>query len=135
MVIMTIALVSLAELMAITLRMQMLGRNQTSATRLAQDKIDELMAINFDPAIDPAKAPMVSIGGSLTEDEDDHFDSDPQNLYKRRWVVAAGPADPGVPVADQANLRVLTVRVTPIVNDLRTTAPAEIVTIIRCWPC
>ena len=34
-VIMTIAMVSLAELMAITLRLQMLGRNQTAAARLA----------------------------------------------------------------------------------------------------
>jgi len=126
--ILTIALVSIAELMAITLRMQMLGRNQTSATRLAQDKIDELMTMNFTTA-------SLSLGGSLTADVANHFDSDDQNLFKRRWVVAAGPADPGVPVADQANLRFLTVRVTPVVVDLRTAAPAELVTIIRCWPC
>lgn len=128
MVILTIALVSMAELMAITLRMQMLGRNQTSATRMAQDKIDELMTKNF-------ADPELSLGGNLTADEANHFDSDDLNLYKRRWVVAAGPADPGVPPADQANLRILTVRVTPIATDFRTTAPAEIVTIIRCWPC
>ena len=46
-VIMTIALVSLSELMAITLRLQMLGRNQTAAARLAQDKVDELMTQKF----------------------------------------------------------------------------------------
>ena len=36
MVILTVALVSMAKLMAITLRMQQLGRNQTLAMRLAQ---------------------------------------------------------------------------------------------------
>jgi hypothetical protein len=130
-VILTITLVSIAELMAITIRMQMLGRNQTSATRLAQDKIDELMSTNFaDPAL--------SLGGNLTGDDPNHFDSDDQNLYKRRWLVAAFPDDPIVVAgdpADQGMLRVLTVRVTPIVTDLRGSAPAEIVTVIRCWPC
>ncbi len=46
-VILTVALVSMAELMAVTLRLQQLGRNQTTATRLAQDKIDELMSQNW----------------------------------------------------------------------------------------
>ena len=59
MVIMTVAMVSMAELMAITLRLQMLGRNQTAAARLAQDKIDELMTQNFNTAA------TVAIGGSL----------------------------------------------------------------------
>ena len=42
MMVCTIGLVSMAELMAVTLRLQQLGRNSTSAVRLAQDKIDEL---------------------------------------------------------------------------------------------
>lgn len=133
-VILTIALVSLAELMAITLRMQMLGRNQTAAARLAQDKIDELMNANFNTAA------TVAIGGSLTADEANHFDS-PSGLYKRRWTVAAGPADPAVAAAVAAGtlvanpVRVLTVRVIPTVNDYRTSTPVEVVTLIRCWPC
>ena len=130
MVIMTVALVSLAELMAITLRMQMLGRNQTAGVRLAQDKLDELMTQNFNTA------PAVAIGGSLVNDNwPNHFD-DPSdggdNVYKRRWVVAAGPADPGVPAN---SIRVITVRVIPLVNDLRTAPPTDLTTIIRCWPC
>ena len=133
-VILTIALVSLAELMAITLRMQMLGRNQTAAARLAQDKIDELMNANFNTAA------TVAIGGSPTADEANHFDS-PSGLYKRRWTVAAGPADPAVAAAVAAGtlvanpVRVLTVRVIPTVNDYRTSTPVEVVTLIRCWPC
>jgi prepilin-type N-terminal cleavage/methylation domain-containing protein len=129
MVILTVALVSLAELMAITLRMQMLGRNYTAAVRLAQDKVDELMTQNFNTAA------TVAIGGNLTMDVANHFD-DPSdggnNVYKRRWTVAAGPADPGVPAN---SIRVLTVRVIPLVNDLRTAPPTDLTTIIRCWPC
>jgi len=129
MCILTVALVSMAELMAITLRMQMLGRNHTSAVRLAQDKVDELMTQNFNTA-----AP-VSIGGSLTADVANHFD-DPNDggdmAYKRRWVVAAGPADPGVPAN---SIRILTVRVIPIVTDLRTSPPTDLTTLIRCLPC
>ena len=121
----------MAELMAITLRMQMLGRNQTAATRLAQDKIDELMTQNFNTAN------TVAIGGSLTTDVANHFDQplapDGTNLpYSRRWTVAAGPADPGVPAN---SVRVLTVRITPILSDRRSSTPIDVTTLIRCWPC
>lgn len=130
-IILTVALVSMAELMAITLRMQMLGRNQTAATRLAQDKIDELMTQNFNTAN------TVAIGGSLTTDVANHFDQpvdpDGSNLpYSRRWTVAAGPADPGVPAN---SVRVLTVRITPILSDRRSSTPIDVTTLIRCWPC
>ena len=59
MVIMTIALVAMAELMAITLRIQMLGRNETASVRLVQSKIDQLVAVNFSSAT-------VAVGGSLS---------------------------------------------------------------------
>jgi prepilin-type N-terminal cleavage/methylation domain-containing protein len=131
MVILTIALVSMAELMAITLRMQMLGRNQTSATRLAQDKIDQLMTESF------LTNPSVAIGGSLTGNVNNYWDtptdSDGNTLgFGRRWLVQAGPADPGVPAN---SVRILTVRITPVVNDLRTSPPVDMTTLLRCWPC
>ena len=91
MVILTIGMVAMAELMAITLRLQQLGRNQTAATRLAQDKIDELMSQNW------AAAPQLAVGGSLTADQANHFDTPPTFAgstalsYRRRWVVANGP--------------------------------------------
>lgn len=136
MIVLTVALVSLAQLMAITLRMQMLGRNQTAAIRVAQDKIDELMPLNFTNA-------QLSIGGSLTADAANHFDStDP--LYRVRWTVAAGPADPGVAAN---SVRILTVRVIPLTSltvaqggtrtraDNRTATVTDITTLVRCWPC
>ena len=136
MIVLTVALVSLAELMAIALRMQMLGRNQTAAVRVAQDKIDELHALNFTNA-------QLAIGGSLTADAANHFDaSDPQ--YRVRWTVAAGPADPPVPAN---SVRILTVRVIPLTSltvaqggtrtraDNRVANMTDLTTLIRCWPC
>ena len=135
MVILTVALVSMAELMAITLRMQQLGRNQTLAVRLAQDKIDELMSRNFTFA-------ELAIGGSLTGDVPNHFDvpgtgvavntTQGNRQYRRRWVVQALPGDNGSPAG---SLRRLTVRVIPIRNDNRIANSVELVTILRCWPC
>lgn len=126
MVILTIALVSMAELMAITLRMQQLGRNQTAAIRLAQDKIDELTTATF------AHASM-QCGGNLAADEanynDDAYDEDDDDAnledrgYHRRWLVAAAP--------DGANLRLVTVRVIPESTDRRISSPFELTTIIR----
>lgn len=134
MVILTVALVSMAELMAITLRMQMLGRNQTSAMRLAQDKIDELMSKTF---LDAVAAPDVQLGGSLTADDANHFDipvDEDGNMlgYQRRWLVRPGPVDPGV---DADSLRIITVRIIPVVNDMRVTNTTDLTSIIRCWPC
>jgi len=128
-VILTVGLVSMAELLAISLRMQMLGRNDTAAIRLAQDKVDELMTANFDTAL------AIQIGGSLDDDVTNYNDTPAVNGfstpgYKRRWTVAAGPADPGAVAAD---LRVLTVRVIPTTDDRRTSSPVELVTIIRRW--
>ena len=48
MLVCTVGLVAMAELMAVTLRLQQLGRNSTSAVRLAQDKVDELTTMTFD---------------------------------------------------------------------------------------
>lgn len=121
-VIMTIGLVSTAELLAITLRMQQLGRNQTAAVRLAQDKVDQLMSLNFDTATS------IAIGGSLTSNVANHNDT--VTGYTRRWVVAAGPVDPS---SVSANLRLLTVRVIPEVQDTRTAVSYDLVTVIRRW--
>ena len=119
MVICTIGLVSLAELMAVTLRMQQLSQNSTQAVRLAQDKIDELTTLSF--ATDAA----VSCGGSLTTDATDHNDVPANGAgYRRRWVVSAGPDG-------DLNLREVTVRVIPDVSDTRTATSYDLTTIIR----
>ena len=132
MMVCTVGLIAMAELMAVTLRLQQLGRNSTSAVRLAQDKVDELTAKNF------ATAAVASCGGDLDADVANHFDipmednGTPDNLaddvvvkgYKRRWLIEAGPdGDP--------NLRQITVRVIPDVDDRRMAAPYDLVTFVR----
>ena len=132
MVVCTIGLVAMAELLAVTLRLQQLGRNSTSAVRLAQDKIDELTTMNF------ITNPSAACGGSLDAPEPDHFDTPMQDNgtpdnpdddtvikgYTRRWIISAGPdADP--------NLREVTVRVIPEVNDRRVATPYDLTTFIR----
>jgi hypothetical protein len=123
MVILTIGLVSLAELLAISLRMQQLGRNETAAIRLVQDKLDQMSALNFDTAL------TIAIGGALDTDEANHFDTpldaDGNTLpYKRRWLVEAGPD--GNP-----DLRQITIRIIPTLADARTTGTFEMISIIR----
>ena len=139
MVVLTVALVSLAELMAITLRLQQVGRNQTAATRLAQDKIDELMSQNFTAA-------QLTVGGSLTADVANHFDAPvPAGgggaIYNRRWTVTAmNFGDQGnragvMTAVANGSTRLITVRVTPVASDRRTAPAVDLVTIVRCWPC
>jgi type II secretory pathway pseudopilin PulG len=132
MMVCTVGLVAMAELMAVTLRLQQLGRNSTSAARLAQDKVDELTTMSF-----TANA-SIACGGSIDADvanyndtpmedngtPDDTADDILAKGYTRRWVVSAGPdGDP--------NLRQVTVRVIPDVNDRRTSAPFDLTTFIR----
>ena len=137
MLVCTIGLVAMAELMAVTLRLQQLGRNSTSAVRLAQDKVDELTTMTFDTT-SPDYNPAVGCGGNLEAPAAPHTDTPmedngtPDNPaddtvtkgYTRRWVITAGPdADP--------NLRQVTVRVIPDVTDRRTAAPYDLTTVIR----
>jgi type II secretory pathway pseudopilin PulG len=132
MLVCTVGLVAMAQLMAVTLRLQQLGRNSTSAARLAQDKVDELTTMDFATNLSAA------CGGSLTAPVLNHWDTpmddngtpddatDDTNPkgYTRRWFISAGPdLDP--------NLRTVTVRVLPVVNDLRTAQPYDLTTIIR----
>jgi len=134
MVVCTIGLVAMAELLAVTLRLQQLGRNSTSAVRLAQDKVDELTTM-----VIFADHPPISCGGSLDANVDlIHNDMPLQDNgtpdvpgddtltkgYTRRWLVSAGPdGDP--------NLRQVTVRVTPEVQDRKIASPYELTTFIR----
>ena len=114
-VILVIGLVSMAELMAITLRMQMLGKNETAAIRLVQSKFDELVAVTFTNA-------SVAVGGSLTTDVATYNDA-PVSGYKRRWQIAA--------IAGETRVRTLTVTVIPTNADRRTNAQVQLTTIIR----
>ena len=132
MLVCTVGLIAMAELMAVTLRLQQLGRNSTSAVRLAQDKVDELTTMNF------TTNPAAACGGSIDADVADHNDmpmddndtpdDDTDDTvskgFTRRWIISAGPdANP--------NLRSVTVRVIPEVNDRRTATPFDLTTVIR----
>jgi type II secretory pathway pseudopilin PulG len=134
MLVCTVGLVAMAELMAVTLRLQQLGRNSTSAARLAQDKVDELTTLSF------TAAPAVQCGGSIDIDDpaagyndtpledngtpDNPADDTVTKGYTRLWIVSGGPdGDP--------NLRQVTVRVVPDVADRRTAAPYDLTTFIR----
>ena len=140
MLVCTIGLVAMAELMAVTLRLQQLGRNSTSAARLAQDKIDELTTLPFNPLAANYDA-AIACGGSLVDNSvTSHNDrpmednGTPDNLaddtvskgYTRRWVVGPGPSPDNDP-----DLRQVTVRVIPDVADRRTATPYELTTFIR----
>ena len=124
MVILTIGLVSLAELLAISLRMQQLGRNETAAVRLAQDKLDQLSVLNFDLEL------TVQPGGSLTANQANHFDTPVDGAgkplpYIRRWVIGNGPDNA------TTQMRQITIRIIPTNTDNRTTATFEMISIIR----
>jgi prepilin-type N-terminal cleavage/methylation domain-containing protein len=129
MVIMVVALVSLAELMAITVRMQMLGRNETGAVRLAQSKIDELVNLDF------TANTTTNVGGSLTSDVATYNDTPVMSGttsvvgYKRRWQIQAMTGC--TPVITCNKVRKLTVRIIPTTNDRRTNAQIDLTTIIR----
>jgi Tfp pilus assembly protein PilV len=126
--ILTIGLVSMAELLAVSLRLQALSRNETEAVRLATDKRDQLMSLSFD------LAPEIQVNGvdSLASDVDDYFDhvvlgeSGKEFGYTRRWDVAAGPDG-------SANLREVTILIIPDQADRRTQSPYQLVTVIRRW--
>lgn len=126
--VLTIGLVSLAELLAVSLRLQVLGRNETEAVRLAQDKRDQLMSLNFDTAA----AIGINAVDSLATDVADYFDrvtvgeSGRVVGYTRRWDVSAGPDG-------SANLRELTILIIPDSADRRTQSPYQLVSIIRRW--
>ncbi len=117
MVILTVALVALAEMMAITLRMQMMGRNETAAVRLIQSKIDEIVNVNF------TTTTTANVGGSLTSDVSNYFDSPTNSGFKRRWQISA--------ISGETKVRKLTVKIIPTINDRRTNAEIELSTIIR----
>ena len=115
MLVLTIGLVGIAAMLAITTQMHLGARESARATRLAQDKFDELMKMDF------SSDPEVAVGGNLNADEADYFEQ-PTTGITVRWAVADGPTD---------DTRVVTVRV------LNEKAPqyrhTELSTVIRQW--
>ena len=122
MLVCVVGLVGLAQMLAVTLRMQQLGRNSTSAVRLAQDKIDELSSVPFGQ-------PSVACGGSLATNMTNYNDSVAAAAgsvtgYTRRWQIVAGPDG-------DLNIRQVTVRLIPIRADRRVETQYDLVGFIR----
>jgi type IV pilus modification protein PilV len=115
MLVLTIGLVGIAAMLAVTTQMQIGARESARSTRLAQDKFDELMKLNF------ATDPKVAVGGAIDADEAGYSDT-PMTGVTVRWAVAAGPTD---------DTRVVSVRV------LNERSPqyrqTDLSTIIRQW--
>jgi prepilin-type N-terminal cleavage/methylation domain-containing protein len=115
MLILTIGMLAIAGLLAVTTQMALGAREAGRSTRLAQDKIDELMKLNF------TTAPAIAIGGDLTADVANYSEA-PLGGVTLRWAVAAGPT---------ADLRILTLRVVNMRSEqYRNT---DLTTIIRKW--
>jgi hypothetical protein len=118
-IVLVVVLVALAELLALSVRMHQLGRNSATAVRLAQDKLEELMKLNF------GTAPAIQINGAdtLSANAENYFDVPANSGYTRRWRVQAGPGG-------NAALRTVTVRLVP---DVRVGADFQVTAVLRSW--
>jgi Tfp pilus assembly protein PilV len=117
-VVLTVGLVAMAELLAISTKMHADASEASRSTQYAQAKIDELVKLNM------GTAPQVQINAAdtLAANTANYFDT-PMAGVTRRWRVQAGPV---------ANTRLLTVRV--ISRRARQFGTSvDISTILRQW--
>lgn len=117
--ILTTGMVAIAGLLAVTTQMHIGAREAARSTRLAEDKIDELMKLNF------ASAASIQVGGSLTANTANYFEQ-PTDGVTVRWAVAAHTN----PVL--TDLRMLTVRVVNV-RAQQYGRQTDMSTIIRQW--
>jgi len=87
--ILIVGLLSLAQLLGVSIRAESLARNGAEATRLAQGQLDALMKANFDS--DPRVQVTPTGTDSLTADVANYF-TNPTPRATLRWRVSAGPA-------------------------------------------
>lgn len=118
--VLTIGLLSMAQLLGISTVMHADARQASTATQLAQTKIDELLKLNLTTAAAVQITPVSP--DSLTTNVAGYFDT-PQVGVTRRWRVQAGPA---------ANTRLLTVRVVNA-RARQYGAQIDLTTILRQW--
>jgi prepilin-type N-terminal cleavage/methylation domain-containing protein len=113
--ILTTGMLAIAGLLGVSTQMQIGAREAARSMRLAQEKVDQLMKMNFDTAEE------IAVGGSLTENSEDHFE-EPLAGITVRWAVEDGPVD---------DTRIVTVRVVNLrAMQYRET---DMATIIREW--
>jgi len=117
--ILTTGMLAIAGLLAVTTQMHMGAREAARSSRLAEEKIDELMKLNL------ATNASVAVGGDLDANVVNFFEEDPDGVegVTIRWSVVDGPV---------TDTRILTVHV----ENLRTQQygrSVELTTIIRQW--
>jgi prepilin-type N-terminal cleavage/methylation domain-containing protein len=113
--ILTTGMLAIAGLLGVSTQMQIGAREAARSMRLAQEKVDQLMKQNFET--DDA----VAVGGSVTENSEDHFEQ-PMEGITVRWAVEDGPVE---------DTRIVTVRVVNLrAMQYRET---DLKTIIREW--
>lgn len=119
MLVVTIGLVSMAQLMAVTTVMHADARETSTATQLAQAKLEELIKLNLATA---AAVQITVDPDSLDENVTNYFDTVGSTIT-RRWKVEDGPTD---------DTRIVTVRV---INSRARQygSRIELTTIIRQW--
>lgn len=113
--ILTTGMLAIAGLLGVTTQMHFGAREAARGTRLAEEKIDELMKLNF------ATAPSIAVGGDLSTNVTNYFEQ--LDGVTIRWAVAAGPV---------TDTRVLTVRVENR-GAQQYGRQVELSTIIRQW--
>lgn len=118
--VMTVGLVSLVQLLAVSTVMHADAREATTATQYAQAKIDELAKLNLSTAAAVQITPVTP--DSLANNVTNYFDT-PQTGVTRRWRVQAGPT---------GDTRIVTVRVINI-RARQYGAQVDLTTIIRQW--
>lgn len=120
-IIFAVGMLALAQLLIFTSQMHLSAQRTGEAARMAQDKLDELMKVNF--ATDPRMAITPANPDSLTTDVASYFDTPIAGVMTRRWKVQAGPT---------ANTRLVTMRV--VTSDRSQSARTiDIVTLLRQW--
>jgi hypothetical protein len=117
MVVVTLGLVSIAQLMAVTAMRHHDAREVALATELGQAKLEELMKLNLGTLRITPVSP-----DSLLTDVAGHFDT-PETGITRRWRIKAGPV---------ANTRLVTVRVVDV-RARQYGSTIDLTTIIRQW--
>ena len=118
MVVFLVGAVAVAGLLVVTTQMHLVSANATEATSLGQQKLDQLMKLDF--AADAAV--QLSAANTLTANTANYFDT-PQPTVVRRWSVQPGPT---------ATTRLVTVR-TISGQRTRSQQTVDLITVIRQW--
>ena len=117
--VLVVGLLSVAQLLAVTIKAETMARNGAQATRWAQGKLDELMKANFDTNLQIQVTPG---GADSLANPVANYNDTPAIGIVRRWRVQAGPG----------GTRVLAVRVT--VNNATTSGRTiDLTTLVRRW--